>query len=114
MSTFKEQLATDIDSVFLNIDEFGEEHDLNGITCTCVVQSPTAREMFLSGKDYENYDAVIGDSVVVHVSKIMLGEVPAHGERFDVDGEIYTVDSCVDDMGMLSITLHGTGVGEPL
>lgn len=41
---FKDTLKTDLD-VFLCQDEFGEIHDLNGRKVTCIVQSPTAREM---------------------------------------------------------------------
>ena len=111
MSAFKEQVAADITEVFLNIDEFGEEHDLNGTTCTCVVQSPTAQETFLQGLKYREYEDIHGQVVIVHCRKDDLDEVPVEGIRFDLDGEIYLVDSCVDDMGMLSITLHGNMIG---
>lgn len=113
--TFNEQIDADISGVFINADEFGEEHNLNGVICTCVIQSPTAKETFISGYKYNPYDnSVVGDTVVIHVGKSLIGEVPTQGQRFDVDGEVYLVSSCVDDMGMLSITLRGHGVGEPL
>ena len=106
MSAFKEQVAADVSGVFMNLDEFGEEHDLNGTTCTCVVQSPTAREQFQQGLEYRGYEGRGGTTVIVHVAKDSLPEVPAHGEVYTLDGEIMEVDTCIDDMGMLSITLH--------
>ena len=106
MSAFKEQIAADVASVFLNADEFGEEHELNGVICTCVVQSPTAQERFQQGLDYQGYEGISGRIVVVHVAKDSMPEVPIHGEVYTLDGEIMEVDSCVDDMGMLSITMH--------
>ena len=33
MSAFKDLVAADNRNVFLNMDEFGEEHDLNGTKC---------------------------------------------------------------------------------
>ncbi len=107
MSEFKDMVASDIDEVFLNIDEFGEEHDLNGVSCVCVVQSPTARELFLNMSKYEQYEGVHGKLIIVHVAKKSLPEVPAEGQRLDLDGEILIVASVVDDMGMLTIELHG-------
>lgn len=106
MSTFKEQLAVDITNTFLNGDEFAEEHELNGVTCTCVVQSPTAQEQFTSGTDYKHYEGIGGRTVIVHVAASDLPEIPIEGETYTLDGAIMEVNSCVEDLGMLSITLH--------
>ena len=38
MSGFKDMVAADNEKVFLNLDEFAEEHDLNGTTCKCILQ----------------------------------------------------------------------------
>ena len=111
MSSFKDMVAGDIGETFLNMDEFAEEHDLGGVSCPCVVQSPTARETFLSQDKYGGYDGVHGKIVVVHVAKDSLPEVPVEGQRLDLDGEILIVSSCIDDMGMLSIELHGEAIG---
>ena len=111
MSEFRDMVAADIGDVFLSMDEFAEEHMLGGISCNCVVQSPTARETFLQSEKYAGYDGVHGKTIVVHVAKDSLGEVPVEGQRLDLDGEILLVASCVDDMGMLSIELHGEELG---
>lgn len=107
MSDFKDMIAADIDDVFLNLDEFAETHNLNGVECSCVVQSSTARELFLNSSKYTQYEGVQGKLVVVHVAKKSLPEIPGEGQRFDLDGEILIVSSVVDDMGMLTIELHG-------
>ena len=110
MSTFKDQVAKDIQNVFLNGDEFAENHkiecDLGEVTCPCVLQSPTARERFISGEKYDRYDGIGGEQVVLHVAKINLLEVPSEGVCLTIDGHAMDVVSCVDDMGMLSITLQ--------
>ena len=111
MSAFKDAVAADMDAVFLNMDEFAEEHDLNGTVCTCIVESPTRRERFQLDKNHEGYGVVHGAVAIVHAKKSDVGEVPAEGERFDLDGEIHYVASCVEHMGMLSIELRANIAG---
>lgn len=106
MSRFKEQIAADIESVFLNADEFAEGHNLNGTVCTCVLQSPTAQEQFAQGIAYGSFEGISGRVTIVHVAKDNLPEVPVNGQKFKLDGRIMLVDTVVEDMGILSITLH--------
>lgn len=105
MSTFKEQLKADLDT-FINMDEFADEHELNGETVNCVVQSPTEQEMFQQGIDYSGYEAARGRLVIVHIKREALEDVPAEGQEMTLDGEYGDVDRCVEDLGMLSIYLH--------
>ena len=37
MSAFKDAVSKDVKAVFLNLDEFANEHTLNGKTVVCVV-----------------------------------------------------------------------------
>lgn len=37
MKTFKDVLRSDIKSVFLNFEEFGEEHEINGETVLIII-----------------------------------------------------------------------------
>ena len=103
-------VAADVTDVFINADEFAEEHNLNDVICDCVVQSPTARESFLNQTKYDKYVGIQGKLIFVHVAKDNLSEVPGEGQRFDLDGEILTVASVIDDMGMLTIELHGENI----
>lgn len=102
---FKDTLAADRD-VFLCSDEFAEEHELNGLRCKCVVQSPTAQEMFAKGVTYDGYEGISGKVVIVHVKTDDLQEIPQEGQVFTLDDEPMLVFACVEDLGMLSITLH--------
>ncbi|MBQ8698577.1 MAG: hypothetical protein IJ521_06230 [Schwartzia sp.] len=106
MSAFKDIVAADMDDVFLNSEEFAEEHDLNGTVCICVVESPTTQGRFKKGKDYEGQDAVHGLTAIIHVKKSDIGEMPTEGQAFSLDGSYSEVDSCVEHMGMLTITLR--------
>lgn len=106
MSAFKDAVAADMDDVFLCADEFAEEHNLNGTDCLCIAESPTTRERFKQGKDYEGQDAVHGLTAIIHVKKADIGEMPTEGQAFSLDGSYSEVDSCEEHMGMLTIALR--------
>ena len=107
MNTFKEDLAEDLRDVFFDVDEFAEEHDLNGTVCLCVLEKPRTEEKYLRGAVYDPYEGVHGASVTVHVESRLLPEIPVEGMRFDLDGEVMLVDSCTQEAGLLSIVLKG-------
>lgn len=106
MSAFKDQVATDISNVFINMDEFADEHELNGETMPCVVETMTEQEMFQKGIAYNGYEDVHGAVVTVYVEKDRFREVPTESEIITLDGRIGEVSSCADDMGVLAITIH--------
>lgn len=101
MRTFKEQAELDI-AAMLDADVFADEHDLNGITCICVVQGVTSKA------DFGNklvYTEMVQGQIQVDCEKNALPEVPFTGQLFTVDSDLYTIDSVADNMGMLSIRM---------
>ena len=112
MSAFKDIVADDMDDVFLNGDEFAEEHNLNGTDCLCIVESPTTQKGLTNsgeGEKYKGYDAVHG--ATAHIKKADIGEMPVEDQDFTLDGEMFIVDSCVEHMGMLTIGLKANITG---
>lgn len=107
---FRDFLEGDIDIVFLNADEFAEEHDLNGTIAKAVVQAPTARESFLSNGSHAN-DSLQGVSVFVHCKLQDIPEIPAQGNVFRLDSDIYVVNSAVEEDGLVSIELRAESRG---
>lgn len=107
---FRDFLEGDIDNVFLNADEFAGEHDLNGTIAKAVVQAPTARESFLSNGSHAT-DSLQGVSVFVHCKLQDIPEIPAQGNVFRLDGDIYVVNSAVEEDGLVSIELRAESRG---
>ena len=104
---FKHFVKQDLD-VFINPDEFADiEHDLNGTRCKAIIQSPTDQERFIDGLQYSQYDGIHGVETIVHVRKDALPEAPVEGQVFMLDGKVFRVTECIDDMGILSIKLQG-------
>lgn len=101
--SFRDQVASDIDRVFINPDEFAELHTINGEEVLAVVsKDETKKRSRISSR---NYDGLHGDFATVNVKKELLKAIPANGQNFKLDGKLYKVDKCTDNMGLLTIEL---------
>ena len=97
MSTFKEMMAADR-GIFLNLDEFGDEHVIEGQTITAVLDEET----FAESKNGED----IGLAAFVLFARVEdLPEQRASGESLNVNGKECTIVSWRTDGGMASIYL---------
>lgn len=107
MSTFKEQVEKDNANVFLNLGEFGEIHELNGISCHCILQGDAIQQTLSIGNGInKTYPTIYGADITVNVKKADLeDEIPVYGQLFRVDDDAYLVESVKEDMGMLTIGL---------
>ena len=102
---FKDFAQNDIEKVFINSNEFAEVHNLNGTQCYAVAEGLTDKQhVEIMGQDI---DGLIYDTIIVHVAKRDLPEVPEYNQIFSFNGRIMLVQSCEDDMGMLNIVLRG-------
>lgn len=107
MISFKEQVEKDNGDTFLNLSEFGEEHELNGTLCHCILQGDTIQQALSIGEGISKaYPTIYGADLTVNVKAVDLAEeVPVYGQLFSVDEETYLVQSVREDMGMLTIGL---------
>jgi hypothetical protein len=102
---FKDFVQNDIEKVFINSNEFAEVHNLNGTRCYAVAEGLTDKQhVEIMGQDI---DGLIYDTIVVHVAKQDLPEVPEYNQIFRLNGRLMLVQSCEEDMGMLNIVLRG-------
>ena len=101
MRTFKEQIAADNAAIFINALEFAEEHNLNGSICNAILQDISVADD-VTAKSGIAYAGIYGSRLQV---KSDLPEIPVSGNGFELDGKLYLVESCADDMGILTIQL---------
>jgi hypothetical protein len=99
--SFRDQVAADIDGVFMNPDEFAETHTINGETVTAVISGNETKKKVGS----RNFDGLHGDFTTVSVKKSLLKAIPAQGQNLKLDGKLYKVEKCVDNMGLLTVDL---------
>ncbi len=97
MSRFKAAVQNDIKAVFLNLEEFGERHTLNGVEVQCVIDKDLTQDF--------------GDSKIIGVFTNLLTIyvdyadiiAPVEGEILSVDGSLHLVKSVSEEGGMLVI-----------
>lgn len=106
MTPFQEQIAADNAAVFMNENEFAEEHNLNGTVCPAILQDiSVAEDLSTGGGVTQTYPGLYGSRLQVNCKKDDLPEVPRYGQKFRVDGKLYLVESCADDVGILTVQL---------
>ena len=106
--TFKELVASDVDNVFMNLDEFSETHIVNGKRMTVQVDS---NEMIDREKRYQYKRSLYADGVyltemLIYVKASEFGNLPAVGRQLMFDGRSYLISDAVDEDGVYTISLE--------
>ena len=100
--SFKDQIAADLNAIFLNTEEFAEIHNVEYKAISCVLDMD---------------DSKIGGGKVLGVSEpqirlfAKIGDLPPRknpGNNLNIDGYDYMIDSWAEDMGMATVTLKTT------
>jgi len=97
---FKEQIATDIKNVFLNFSELADWHKIEYKDVLCIVDDDTLQQHKI-----KNAPGNYAGKKLIHVARADLKGRPAVDARLLFDGKTYTVKDCIDNEGILSITL---------
>lgn len=104
MSAFKDIVKADVHNVFLNIDEFSDIHNVNGIEMA--VQIDTNEQIEREKRMAQNMDGVWLNQKLIYVAASDFGPMPRQGSILKLDGKIYTVNDAVDEDGVYSITIE--------
>lgn len=99
MSSFKNLIASDL-GVFLNADEFAEEHEVEGNTIIAVLDEDIQDE----SKNGEALGLAEADTLLYAKIADLPDRRPS-GESLNVDGREYTVITWREDAGMASVYL---------
>lgn len=97
MITFKDQVAADRLGVFISMDEFAEEHEVDGNIITCVLDSD----------EYSQRSPEVGiesADLRLHAQSEDLTRKTA-GDMLEVDGTIYIIVSWQENMGIAQVEL---------
>lgn len=102
---FKDTLEADISNVFFDIDEMGEEHELEGETLIIVVDGSNLEGM----RGYGNDQLSASQEVYIHFVTIFVKSidfyVPTVGSQLTLDNQYYFVEESHDDSGIIKIVL---------
>lgn len=102
--SFKDILHRDIKQTFLNLDEFGEEHEVNGKTMTVIFDDIENVER--EKKMQSHMDGLYARQYFLYVCADDFGPLPAQGKIVTVDKKKYLVVDATDEAGVYGITLE--------
>lgn len=103
--SFKSILMDDVKGVFLNGEEFAEQHVIDGKLMTVSVDGNEVVERSKKQVEEGRTDGLYERQTIIYVSKKDFGKVPAIGRQLTMDRGIYIIQDCIDEGGMYSITL---------
>lgn len=100
--SFKDDIIADINAVYMNVEEYGSPHSIEGgKPITCVFDDEALRER------QAGQEIGVAEAVVLLFAKT--SELPPKkpaGSHFNVDGREYLVADWSEDMGVSQITLN--------
>ncbi len=102
---FKEIAFQDIRKVFLNLEEFGEEHVVDGKRLTVMIDGSEVIERSKMQTEKGRIDGIYKKQIVLYISVSSFGPMPAIGRILSLDGASYRVMDAVNEGGVYSITL---------
>lgn len=104
--TFKEQIAADISTTFLNCLEFADTHTVNGKEMAAVVDDNELLERDKAKIMAAQTEGTYKARRLVYVAKADFGPRPAQGAMLTLDGKAYKVKTCTEEAGVLAIELE--------
>lgn len=102
--TFKELVQGDIEKVFLNPSEFGEEHVVNGKKMLVVIDSCELMER--KKRIQSHMDGAYTKQMLLYVAASDFGSLPTRDSKITLDGTLYTVADAASEAGVYSITIE--------
>ena len=103
--TFKGLLRADIRAAFFNLEEFGEEHGVNGKKMTVIIDSNELTEREKRIKSH--MDGLYKKQTLVYVSALEFGPLPGVGSPVVIDGTTFLVTDSMNEGGVYSLHLEG-------
>lgn len=98
----KELMAADVQETFLNPEEFGEIHMVNGLEMLIIMDGNEMIEREKRVKDYA--EGTFRKQILFFVSAEEFGALPAIGREITVDRKKYRVTDAVSESGIYSIS----------
>lgn len=106
--TFKEQIASDNKTVFMNLDEFAETHLINGVEMPCLIDN---NEFIDREKRYRYNHSLYSDGLLIkqlliYVKAEDFGPLPMIGRALTFDKKTYIIVDTINEDGIYSLCLE--------
>ena len=104
MSAFKDIIQADIHTTFLNVDEFSDMHNVNGIDMP--VQMDDIEQINREKRYKDNMDGLFVQQRLIYVAASDYGALPKKDSLVTLDSRKYRVVEAIEEGGVYSITLE--------
>lgn len=106
--SFKELVREDIKRTFLNPEEMGEEHLLNGVRVMVVIDE---QELVEREKKYKGVNGELHmKQLFFYIAAEDFGPLPAPGKIINMDNKDYIITDAANEDGIYSISLEANEV----
>jgi len=102
--TFKEILRQDAKTVFLNPEEFGEEHIVNGKKMFIVIDDNELTEREKRMKSH--MDGIYKKQTLIYVNALDFGPLPGVGKPVRIDNATFIISDSINEGGIYSLHLE--------
>ena len=102
---FKEQVKADIDSVFLNFDEFGEYHVIEGKKVLCIIDDDKLAEINLGKKLGSQMLELVEADILLFAREDNLPENLTPGSQLTFDSKEMIIQHSSVSMGIAELAL---------
>lgn len=103
--TFKEQVAADIDNVFLNFDEFGEYHDVEGKQVLMIIDNDKLAELKMSQKEKSQILELVEADLLLYARTADLPKSLEPGNLINFDGKVMIIRYSNAAMGITELAI---------
>lgn len=112
----REQMAKDVQGVFMNSSEFAEIHTVTTYSDDATKKGQKDRKLemivekfTLDGRPIQSAEGVSAHNAIVHIDPEVLVYTPRVDQNFYLDFMRYTVKGVSNDTGILKIILQANG-----
>lgn len=104
--SFKDLIREDVSKTFMNPEEFGELHILNGVSICLIIDNNemVEREKRYAAGTYKN--GISTRQVLFYVTAEAFGPLPQPGRTLTLDKQTYVVTDAISEGGIYSVSME--------
>ena len=99
--SFKDIVREDIQAVFFNLDEFAEEHMIDGQKMVCIIDQDANVAAAV-----QSVAGIYAANRRIYVKEEDMKVLPKEGQRLNLDGQFFFVTDARVEMGVFVIELQ--------
>lgn len=108
MSPFKALMRHDAENVFLNQNEFGEIHTVDGRKMTVVIDDYEQQDRSKAVLDATDFEGIFNNRRLIYVRAREYGALPDIGKVLNLDGVPTRITKATDEDGLYALEIERT------